>query len=75
MAKIKIVMERTNKWQDVGELDVEVVPRTGELIAFDDADTFKLPMGDYKVIQVKHYHYWRHPELSEISVFIRNTRQ
>ena len=44
MAKIKIVMERTNEWQDVGELDVEVVPRIGEVIAFDDADTFKLPI-------------------------------
>lgn len=74
MAKIKIAVQRANEWEEVREsLDVDLVPRIGEVIAFDEpGHGTRLPVGDFEVVQVKHYHYWLYPEQSEIVVFIRD---
>lgn len=73
MPLIKIAVEIDDEWEEVGELEVDVVPRAGEVLALDSpmAGT-QQPAGDFEVIGVKHYHYWRHPEKSEIMVFLRS---
>jgi hypothetical protein len=34
MPTIKICIERTNGWEDIAELDVEVMPREEEIMGF-----------------------------------------
>ncbi len=76
MVKIKIAAQRAGEWKEVGQLDVDMVHRIGEVVALDEPEHgTNLPVGDYEVVQVKHYHDWQYPEQSEILVFLRDRRQ
>jgi hypothetical protein len=73
MPLIKIAVESDDEWEEIGELEVDVVPRVGEVLALDEPEAgTKQPAGDFEVVSVKHYHYWRYPEKSEILVFLRS---
>ena len=74
MPLIKIAVETDDEWEEVGELEVEVVPRVGEFLALDEPTVGK-PAGDFEVVSVKHYHCWRYPDKSEILVFLRDSFQ
>ena len=73
MTKIKLAIQRDGDWVERGELNVEVVPRIGEVLALDEPGVgTDLPVGDFEVVQVKHYHFWQYPEQSEILVFLND---
>lgn len=70
MTKVKICLQCEGRWEEVADLEVEVMPRVGEAIAFDDVGDTNIPPDDYIVYQVKHYHYLTATEKSEIHIFI-----
>lgn len=71
MPKVKFFLEDDSEWEEVGTLDVEVVPREGEVVAFDEPRAGRDdPVGDFYVKKVKHYHFWQFTDKSEFFVFL-----
>jgi hypothetical protein len=73
MPEVKFFLENDGDWEEVGSLDVEVVPREGDVVAFDEPRAgHDDPVGNFLVTYVRHNHFWRFPDKHNIFVFLRD---